>query len=85
MHGHDLLIDSEPEANRRCVIGSHRRRRLVLDRFLKNGKIGVPTAKRKTGLADEFFAVGILFAGVFQGSVKDGGVRSILLLFVSKT
>jgi hypothetical protein len=52
---------------------------------LKNGKIGVPTAKRKTGLADEFFAVGILFAGVFQGSVKDGGVRSILLLFVPKT
>ena len=50
MHGHDLLIDSEPEANRRCVIGSHRRRRLVIDRFLKNGKISAPTANVKSVL-----------------------------------
>ncbi len=49
-------------------------------------KLDTETYKSKhTGLADEFFAVGTFQSGVFQGSVKDGGVRSILMLFVFKT
>ena len=55
----------------------HRRPYLL---YHRNGKEKLDTESDisgQTGLADGFFAVVLFSSGVFQGSVKDGGVRSI--------